>query len=232
MEVYQRPLKISNSIAQQLKQDIIKGVYKPGERLKIMELAKRFGASQTSIREALKILQKSDLITEFPHKGYVVTELDLQELLDIWKIKEKLWALAFAWFAERASEEQIQKVKIFVKKFRDAYIEHDIDKAFEANFQFTDVILEGCGSKKLVSLLESTEDQAKRYRYLSLEYDDNLRVSSQYFMEVAYALEKRDSKKAADLIAEYIRFSGDVIQRYYKEMVLKFKATLRKRETE
>lgn len=217
MEVYQRPLKVSDSIAQQLKQDIIRGVYKPGERVKIMELAKRFGVSQTSIREALKILQKSDLITEFPHKGYIITELSLQELLDIWKIKEKLWSLAFAWFAERATDEQIEKAYSCAKEFRDAYIENDADKAFEANFRFTDVILDGCGSKKLVSLLQSIEDQAKRYRYLSMRYDDNLKISSTYFMDIAYALRVRDSKKAADLIAEYIRFSAQILQQYYNE---------------
>lgn len=228
MEVYQRPPKVSESIAQQLKQEIIKGVYKPGERMKIMDLAKRFGVSQTSVREALKTLEKSDLVTEYPHKGYVVTELDLQELLDIWKIKEKLWALAVEWFAIRATEEQIQRVKYHIKQFRDAYIEYDVEKAFEANFQFTDVILEGCGSKKLVSLLQSTEDQAKRYRYLSMEYDDNLRISSQYFTEMAYALESRNAQKAAELIAEYIRFSATIIQRYYNAMISKCKEKPRK----
>lgn len=230
MEVYQKPPKVCESIAQQLKQEIIKGFYKPGERIKIMDLAKRFGVSQTSVREALKILEKSDLVTEFPRKGYIVTEIDLRELLDIWKIKEKLWSLAFAWFAERATEEQIQRAKQFVKKFRDAYIEYDIDKAFEANFQFTDVILEGCGSKKLVSLLKATEDQAKRYRYLSMKYDDNLRISSQYFTQIICTLEKRDSQKAAELIAEYIRFSAAVVQQYYNDMLLKCKEKSSKNE--
>ncbi|HEY8541519.1 MAG TPA: GntR family transcriptional regulator [Pseudothermotoga sp.] len=229
MEVYQKPPKVSESIAQQLKQEIIKGFYKPGERMKIMDLAKRFGVSQTSVREALKILEKSDLVTEFPRRGYIVTKIDLRELLDIWKIKEKLWSLAISWFVERANEEQIQRAKQYLRKFRDAYIGHDIDKAFEANFEFTDVILEGCGSKKLVSLLESIEDQAKRYRYLSLEYDDNLKVSSQYFMEIAYALGERNSQKASELIASYIQFSASIIKQYYEDM-MKCKEKSRKHE--
>jgi Transcriptional regulators len=162
MAVYQRPPKLSESIAQQLKDDIIKGIYLPGERLKIIEIARRFGVSQTSVREALKILEKSDLVSESPHKGYVVTNLTLDELVDIWTIKEKLWSLAFAWFTERADKELIKDAEKWVSEFRNAYIENDLDRAFEANFAFTDVILAGCGSRKLVTLLRSIEDQVKK----------------------------------------------------------------------
>jgi len=214
---------VSESIVQQLKEDIIKGVYVPEERMKILDLAKRFGVSQTSVREALKVLQKSDLVTEVPHKGYFVTELSLEELMDMWKIKEELWSLAFSWFAERATNEQIKRAKECVYQFRDAYLENDVDKAFEANFALTDVILEGCGSRKLVSLLQSIEDQAKRYRYLSLEYDDNLRVSSQYFVELIRAIEKRNVRKTEQLIREYMKFSGTVLRKNYDKITSKMK---------
>lgn len=221
VRVYQRPPTVSDSIAQQLKEDIIKGVYLPGERIKILDLVKRFGASQTSVREALKVLQKSDLVTEIPHRGYFVTELSLEELMDMWKIKEELWALAFTWFAERATDEQIKRARECVQRFREAYFENDVDKAFEANFALTDVILEGCRSRKLVSLLQSIEDQAKRYRYLSLEYDDNLRISSQYFVEMIKAIEQRDLHRTEQLIREYIRFSGKVLRDNYNNMMAK-----------
>ncbi|HCO97323.1 MAG TPA: hypothetical protein DIT29_01185 [Pseudothermotoga sp.] len=223
VKVYRRPPTVSESIVQQLKEDIIKGVYVPEERMKILDLAKRFGVSQTSVREALKVLQKSDLVTEVPHKGYFVTELSLEELMDMWKIKEELWSLAFSWFAERATNEQIKRAKECVYQFRDAYLENDVDKAFEANFALTDVILEGCGSRKLVSLLQSIEDQAKRYRYLSLEYDDNLRVSSQYFVELIRAIEKRNVRKTEQLIREYMKFSGTVLRKNYDKITSKMK---------
>lgn len=227
MRVYQRPPTVSESIVQQLREDIIKGLYLPGERIKILDLVKRFGASQTSVREALKVLQKSDLVTEIPHKGYFVTELSLEELMDMWKIKEELWALAFTWFAERATDEQIKRARECVQHFREAYFENDIDKAFEANFALTDVILEGCRSRKLVSLLQSIEDQAKRYRYLSLEYDDNLRISSQYFVEMIKAIEQRDLHWTEQLIREYIRFSGKVLRDNYNNIMAKIGKTPR-----
>lgn len=229
---YQRPPTVSESIVKQLKEEIIKGIYLPGERIKILDLAKRFGASQTSVREALKILQKTDLVTEIPHKGYFITSLDLDELLDIWKIKEELWALAFSWFAERATKEQIERARRCVEKFKEAYRENDIDKAFEANFALTDVILEGCGSRKLVSLLQSIEDQAKRYRYLSLEYDDNLRISSHYFEEVMKAIEKRDKVKTAQLMKEYIKFSASVLKNNYESIIAKERRKQRARVIE
>lgn len=232
MEGYRRPLTVSESIVRQLREEIIKGFYLPGERIKILDLAKRFGVSQTSVREALKVLQKTDLVTEVPHRGYFITSLDLEELMDIWKIKEELWALAFSWFAERAKKEQIERARRCVEQFKEAYMKNDVDEAFEANFALTDVILEGCGSRKLVSLLQSIEDQAKRYRYLSLEYDDNLRASAQYFEEIMKAIEKRDKVKTAQLVKEYIKFSASVLKNNYDSIIAKERRKQRARVIE
>ena len=219
MDSYHKPLRLPESIAQNIRNDIIKGYYSPGQRLKIVELSRRFGVSQTTAREALKNLEKSDLVNEIPHKGYVVTLVTIEELLDIWTIKESLWGLAFQWFTERASESLIKEAKSHVEAFRKAYINEDIDAAFEANFSFTDVIVKGCGSKKLKNLLCSIEDQVKQYRYRTMKIDDNLKISSWYFSETMIAIEHRDSTRASELIKEYIRFSKTMLEQYFESVI-------------
>ncbi|RLF77683.1 hypothetical protein DRN38_08045, partial [Thermococci archaeon] len=139
-------------------------------------------------------------------------------LLDIWTIKESLWGLAFQWFTERASENLIKEAKSHVEAFRKAYINEDIDAAFEANFSFTDVIVKGCGSKKLKNLLCSIEDQVKQYRYRTMKIDDNLKISSWYFSETMVAIEQRNSTRASELIKEYIRFSKTMLEQYFKSV--------------
>lgn len=220
MITYRKPPRLSESIAEEIKSDIIKGFYNPGERLKIIELAKRFSVSQTTIREALKILERSDLVCETPHRGYIVTSVTLKELIDIWTIKEALWGLAFEWFTKRASKDLIIEARTHVDLFKKAYIKEDIDAAFEANFSFTDVILKGCGSKKLENLLRSIEDQVKQYRYRSMGFGDNLRVSSQYFSDIMNAIEQRNSALASKLIGEYIRFSKKILVKYFQSLKL------------
>jgi len=220
---YHKPMRLPESIAQNIRKDIIKGYYFPGQRLKIVELSKRFGVSQTTVREALKSLEKSDLVNEIPHKGYVVTLVTIEELLDIWTIKESLWGLAFQWFTERATENLIRKARSCVEAFREAYINEDIDAAFEANFSFTDVIVKGCGSRKLENLLNSIEDQVKQYRYKTMKINDNLKMSSWYFSETMIAIEQRNSKRASELIKEYIRFSKTMLEQYFESTICRNK---------
>ncbi len=230
MTSYQRPPKLSHYIAEKLKEEIIRGYYLPGERLKILDLAKRFQVSQSPVREALKILERSDLVTEVPHKGYVVTCLSLEELMDIWTIKEFLWPLAFRWFAERANSELVERAENCVKNFRKAYIDGNVELAFQANFELTDIVLEGCGSKKLVALLKSIEDQVKRYRYLTLVYDDNLKMSSHYFGEIITAIKERNLERVYKLTQSYVSFSKQVLNRHYKDVEEKMRLREKKRE--
>src|SRR3712207_3392027 len=56
-------------VREQLRTDILQGVFAPGERIKIAELSKRYGVSQMPVREALQMLQGEGLVTIAPNKG-------------------------------------------------------------------------------------------------------------------------------------------------------------------
>jgi GntR family transcriptional repressor for pyruvate dehydrogenase complex len=75
--------KISGRIAQQIKESILNGLLKPGDRLPpLRELVTHFEASPASVREALKLLESSGLVIMKPGSGVYITELSSQPMRD------------------------------------------------------------------------------------------------------------------------------------------------------
>jgi DNA-binding GntR family transcriptional regulator len=77
-----------------LKDGILMGEFQPGRRLRLTEIADRFGISEMPIREALRMLQRDGLVLIESHRGATVIELSLQELFDIVATRTYLEILA------------------------------------------------------------------------------------------------------------------------------------------
>ena len=69
------PVTIQAQTAGKLRDAILDGVFKPGEKLLEAELCRQMGVSRTSVREALRQLEAERLVTIFPNRGPSVTQL-------------------------------------------------------------------------------------------------------------------------------------------------------------
>lgn len=90
-----KAIKTKNQVVyEKLKQRIIKGTIKPGQKLVMASLAKSLGFSETPIREAVRRLESDGYVTFTPHAGAMVTRIDDRELSEIYLIRISLEALA------------------------------------------------------------------------------------------------------------------------------------------
>ena len=83
------------------------GQFKPGERLREIELAKQIGLSRTPIREALSRLEAEGLVTHDATRGVVVAELDYSMLTELYYMREVLEGTAARLVAQHASSVEI-----------------------------------------------------------------------------------------------------------------------------
>ena len=92
MELAQYTVK--RLLVEQIRNEIIKGNYVPGQRLRLRELASEFSISTQPVRDALSELEAEGLVTSEPRRGAVVTQLSPAELQDIYDIRATLEAMA------------------------------------------------------------------------------------------------------------------------------------------
>src|SRR5687767_9590774 len=83
-------LKVSNVI----REAIIRGDFKPGERLKQSELADTLGVSRMPIREAFRKLESEGLIELEPHKGAIVKSIQVNDIEEIYTLRAELEKMA------------------------------------------------------------------------------------------------------------------------------------------
>ncbi len=152
-------------VCQQLRRDIVTGVFAPGRRLKIAELTKRYGVSQMPIREALQQLQGEWLITILPNRGAAVRNVDEAFVSDMYEIRGHIEAFLTRRCAERIQADDLGQLRDFQSECRKAVRRRDYAAFLEANSRLHTAIYEISGSvvgKELImhfGLLQALRNQ-------------------------------------------------------------------------
>ncbi len=96
------------AVYRKLRQNIIKGKLKPGQKLVMADLAKGFGLSETPVREAIRRLESDGYVQFTPHMGAIVTRIDEGQLVEIYLIRSELEALAARLAGPHITERDIE----------------------------------------------------------------------------------------------------------------------------
>jgi DNA-binding GntR family transcriptional regulator len=127
-------------VCQQLRQDILAGLFPWGGRLKILELVRRYGVSQMPIREALQKLRGEGLITIEPNCGASVRVVDEKFIADIYDLRGAIGSMlirrAIAW----ATDSDLRAMEIILETHEQAERRGERNASLEYNKQFQRVI--------------------------------------------------------------------------------------------
>src|SRR5260370_922053 len=99
--------KLSVKVYKAMKRDIIRGVHPTSEPLTEKELAKRYKATRTPVREAALRLQEDRLLRIVPNRGYFVSPITLQELTDIYEYRAAVECAAAELAARKATDSEL-----------------------------------------------------------------------------------------------------------------------------
>ena len=104
-------LPLRDVVFNTLRENILTGEMKPGERLMEIHLANRLGVSRTPIREAIRMLELEGLVTMVPRKGAEVAQISEKGLRDVLEVRQALDALAMELACERITEEEVRELR-------------------------------------------------------------------------------------------------------------------------
>lgn len=106
---------LRSQVENQLRQAIVGGLLKPGQKLVERELCERLGVSRPSLREALRRLEAEKLIVNVPHRGPEVASMTLAEARDLYAMRRLLEGFAAREFTRLATDEQVKALAKAVK---------------------------------------------------------------------------------------------------------------------
>lgn len=179
-----------------LRNNIIMGTYKPGDRLQEEKLADDLGISRTPVREALRKLEIDNLVDYYPHKGTVVSEIAVDELEELFLVRIFIEILINKKAAKNASEKEIKELRDLLEKTEEC---KNSDKILELVNRFNNSVFELSNSEYLVNLNNSVRESIKRV-VTSNALDHERRVSiCKEHNNIVDAFEAKDE----DLIKKY-----------------------------
>jgi len=197
-------LPLRDVVFKTLRQAILKGDLKPGERLMEIQLANKLGVSRTPIREAIRKLELEGLVLMIPRKGAEVAKITEKSLRDVLEVRRALERLAVRLVCERITPEGVAELKQAARDFENILESDDITRVAEADVAFHDVIYFATDNRKLIQILSNLQEQMYRYR---VEYLKRVEAHDQIIMEhnkLIEAIENGDKESAASFISIHI----------------------------
>ena len=197
-------LPLRDVVFNTLRQAILKGELKPGERLMEIQLANKLGVSRTPIREAIRKLELEGLVLMIPRKGAEVAEITEKSLRDVLEVRKALEELAVQLACDKITEEEILQLKRTAKEFEEALKADDVTKFAQADVKFHDVIYKATDNLRLIQLLNNLQEQMYRYRIEYLKDIAVRRTLAQEHRAICEALRKKDKESALKYVYVHV----------------------------
>jgi len=158
-------LPLRDVVFNTLRQAILTGELKPGERLMEIHLANRLGVSRTPIREAIRKLELEGLVTMIPRRGAEVAQITEKSMNDVLEVRRAMDALCVELACDRITEEELEELRKACEGFEQAVKTKDAKKIAQADVTLHDIIVQATGNKRLIQLVNNLSEQMYRYRF-------------------------------------------------------------------
>src|SRR5690554_5167714 len=196
---------LRHSVTESIRNAILLGRFRPGERLPERELCEMTGASRTLVREALRQLETERLIKVIPHRGPVVETISPEQADGIYRVREELEGLASQLFAERATPEHLKALKQAYMDLKASHTKDDGLDQLKAKNHFYRCLLDGAGNEALSNSLRLLNSQIMLLRSMSMAAPGRANKSLAELGDLLTALEDQEQKAARKAGIRHVR---------------------------
>ncbi|MDM5200582.1 GntR family transcriptional regulator [Fictibacillus enclensis] len=195
-------LKVTNVI----REAIIRGDFKPGERLKQSDLAEQLGVSRMPVREAFRKLEAEGLIQLEPHKGAIIKSIHKEELEEIYTLRAEMERMAVVQAADLLTQEDLDALKALVEKME---VETEPEEFVLANIEFHKLLIKRCTWNRLTNFISTLwSGLPQQTPHLISGQIEKSKIEHR---EIYEALDNKDKEKAGRLVSQHILRTGEML---------------------
>ncbi|MDE1568637.1 GntR family transcriptional regulator [Aquabacter sp. P-9] len=202
----------------ELKDLVLTGRLRPGERLSETRLAERLGVSRTPLREALMKLEEEGLVVGRRNLGYVVADFDIKTACDLLHVRAALDACAAELACAVATEEDLDAIRAIIdemisfadkKRSNTANVAHNLDLGLKIH----KVIAAATRNDALIRLTEQVYQQLQMALWLEVLFEDAERSGLEQHIAIADAIIARDPEAASKAARAHVMARLDSMTR-------------------
>ena len=177
----------------------------PGERLREVPISERLGMSRTPVREAFRTLAAERLVEMLPNRSVVVSDLDLDEIADVFNVLGLLEALAAQQACERISGEDIRLLGSLQDMLERYYGAFDRENYVNTNRRIHEVIMGASGNPALAVSWRALLPRADRARNAAHITRDRWSAAVYEHRMIFSAIAARDAARIGALMTDHFK---------------------------
>lgn len=194
-----------------LKERLINCVYAPGSVLNEVQLASELGLSRTPIREAIGRLEMDGYVRVLPKKGIYVTDISLNDVMQIFQTRIEIEPLTLRLSAPHLSRNELLM-------FRNRFEEEtsDILNSFRLDTAMHLFFIEHCGNKYLIDMMRKLFDDNTRIIIASKQNQTKIHDAKCEHLQILDSLlAKDDIQHTAELMRTHIETCKKAALHYF-----------------
>lgn len=208
-ETAARKLTAQDLVLTSMREAILTAALPPGTRLRQEKLAEIFGTSRIPVREALRALEYEGLVTSLPYRGFTVTELDADDIEEVYDLRILLESHAVRLAVPLMTDEDLQ---VLEEMYATMVAAEPGDAQLAARERFYIRLFSMTGRPRLVSLISRLRQEvARSLRWPTLQHAP---AHHEQFFE---AIRAGDAERAASQLASHYRRVAILIRRYLRD---------------
>lgn len=208
--------KTSVMVADLIREGILEGRLRPGDRLKEDTLAKELAVSRTPVREAIAMLQVEGLLEGHQHRGAQVRSYTPGELEEIYDLRSILEGYAARRAATRITPRELARMRTSVERM-EKLEPKDLEHLVQQNGIFHDTILQAADAQRLVEMVTQTRALPLIYQSYAWYTPEQLSLSLEYHRRVLSALERGDAECAEKDMRHHLSNAREALTIAYAE---------------
>ncbi len=200
-------------IATVLRDEILAGLYAPGERIRQDELAERHGASRLPVRDALRILESEGMVTRVANTGAWVSRISFAECQEMYQMRERLEPLLLRINVPLLTEHDVDGFELLADTMESST---DVERFLRLDREFHLSMLAPAQTTVLGDTVRSLWNRTQHYRRAAtrLFYSEGDRSVHHDHHLIVGALRRQDADEAERVLAGHIRRSRLELSRH------------------
>lgn len=200
---------LAEGIRAGLEDEIATGLLAPGTRLDEAEIAVRFGASRTPVREAFRLLASGGLVELKGRQGVVVRAIGARSLIEMFQVMAELEGLCARLAARRVTPDKLQQLDVIHARLGAAPSIADADRFYDINQEFHEAIYDAAANVFLAAQTRSLRNQVAAYRRRVTRMPNRIADTLREHEAVLAAIRAHDPDRAHGTMRDHVNLLGD-----------------------
>jgi len=205
-------------VVETLREQILNGAIKAGQPLRQAALAEQLNVSRIPVREALLQLEAEGLVAFEPHKGATATELNIDQVDELFELRAMLEADLLTASIPNLTEEKLAEATELLNQLNQSLgKENSANTWSELNSNYHNCLYSGAARPQTQDLVNTLNKNADRYIRMHLLWAGGISKAESEHNELLSLCKQRNVVKAVQLMKQHILGSRDEIKEFLRQ---------------